>query len=883
MEHEETERYEPEAVEAKWQRVWEDERPFEVSNEPRAPKSYVLEQLPYPSGTLHMGHMLVYTIGDVVTRFRARNGMHVLHPQGFDSFGLPAENAAIREGGHPRESVERNIEHITRSMRRVGWAYDWSRVLSTHDPGYYRWQQWQFNRFLEHGLAYRKGAPVKWCPVDQTVLANEQVHDGRCERCGSEVESRLMEQWFFRVTDYAQALLDDLETVDWPESIKSRQRHWIGRSDGAEIVFRIEELDEDVPVFTTRADTLYGATFFVLAPEHELVARIDSDEVREYVRRAAAKKTEERAAAEEKTGVFTGLHAINPVNGERIPVYVADYVLTDYGTGALMAVPAHDQRDFDFARAFDLPIRQVVKPLGEALVDDEPYVAHTEDETLVNSGELDGLPAPEGGRRIVERLESEGRGRFAVNFRIRDWGFSRQRYWGCPIPVIHCESCGIVPVPDDQLPVLLPDVEDYKPKGKPPLAQAEDWVNVPCPTCGGPAQRETETMDTFVDSSWYFLRYCDPWNEEAPFDRAAVDYWNPVDLYIGGVDHAIMHMIYARFWVKVLNDLGYVGFREPFARFYSNGWVTMGNVKMSKRAGNVVGPDDFIARYGADACRLNILFLGPANEDMEWTESQHRGHVALRPPAVARRQRGVSAGARGRAREGCPCTQGARDDREGHRRHRPPLRLQHRDCRRHGARQRALPRPRRSLVALRRRDRRLAPAAVRPARDRGALGAAGPLAPVGRAVADGRCGAPRARDGRDRRPGERQAPRPADRAGRDVRGRARRAGARVGARAGARERRSPTDDRRAGSPRQRRHVGRRITARARRRPLDGPRAGSLRGRRSRRVRWRTSLSLPVRRSLRARLGRHERSSQKRHTLGTKRAHSRDGSSASLGV
>ena len=625
MEHEETERYEPEAVEAKWQRVWEDERPFEVSNEPRAPKSYVLEQLPYPSGTLHMGHMLVYTIGDVVTRFRARNGMHVLHPQGFDSFGLPAENAAIREGGHPRESVERNIEHITRSMRRVGWAYDWSRVLSTHDPGYYRWQQWQFNRFLEHGLAYRKGAPVKWCPVDQTVLANEQVHDGRCERCGSEVESRLMEQWFFRVTDYAQALLDDLETVDWPESIKSRQRHWIGRSDGAEIVFRIEELDEDVPVFTTRADTLHGATFFVLAPEHELVARIDSDEVREYVRRAAAKKTEERAAAEEKTGVFTGLHAINPVNGERIPVYVADYVLTDYGTGALMAVPAHDQRDFDFARAFDLPIRQVVKPLGEALVDDEPYVAHTEDETLVNSGELDGLPAPEGGRRIVERLESEGRGRFAVNFRIRDWGFSRQRYWGCPIPVIHCESCGIVPVPDDQLPVLLPDVEDYKPKGKPPLAQAEDWVNVPCPTCGGPAQRETETMDTFVDSSWYFLRYCDPWNEEAPFDRAAVDYWNPVDLYIGGVDHAIMHMIYARFWVKVLNDLGYVGFREPFARFYSNGWVTMGNVKMSKRAGNVVGPDDFIARYGADACRLNILFLGPANEDMEWTESSIEG------------------------------------------------------------------------------------------------------------------------------------------------------------------------------------------------------------------------------------------------------------------
>jgi len=620
-----TDRYEPEQVELKWQRVWDDERPFEVSNTPSEPKSYVLEQLPYPSGTLHMGHMLVYTIGDVVTRFRMRNGMHVLHPQGFDSFGLPAENAAIKAGGHPREIVERNIEHITATMRRVGWGYDWSRVLSTHDPRYYRWQQWQFLRFLERGLAYRKAAPVKWCPVDQTVLANEQVVDGRCERCGAEVESRLMDQWFFRITDYAQALLDDLATVDWPESIKARQRNWIGRSEGAEIVFRIEEWDVDVPVFTTRPDTLYGATFFILAPEHELVARIDSDEVRDYVRRAAAKKTEERAAAEEKTGVFTGLHAVNPVNDERLPVYVADYVLTDYGTGAVMAVPAHDRRDFDFARAFDLPIRQVVKPVGDDPADDEPYVAHSDNEVLMNSGELDGLPAPEGGRRIVERLEADGRGRFTVNFRIRDWGFSRQRYWGCPIPIVHCETCGVVPVPDDELPVVLPDVEDYKPKGRPPLAQAEDWVNVPCPTCGAPAQRETETMDTFVDSSWYFLRYCDPWNDEAPFDRSAVDYWNPLDLYIGGVDHATVHMIYARFWIKVLNDLGLVGFREPFARFYSNGWVTFGNVKISKRAGNAFGPEELVSIHGADACRLNILFLGPADQDMEWTDASIEG------------------------------------------------------------------------------------------------------------------------------------------------------------------------------------------------------------------------------------------------------------------
>ena len=619
------EQYDHTAIEEKWQRVWADAGAFHVSNASTRPKSYVLEMLPYPSGTLHMGHMLVYTIGDVVTRFRARNGLHVLHPQGFDSFGLPAENAAIKEGVHPRVSTERNIEHITSSMRRVGWAYDWSRSLTTHDPTYYRWQQWQFLKFLERGLAYRKGAPVKWCPNDQTVLANEQVRDGRCERCGFEVESRLMEQWFFRITDYAQALLDDLETVDWPDSIKARQRNWIGRSEGAEVLFLIDGLDEDVPVFTTRPDTLYGATFFVLAPEHELVARIDSDDVREYVRRAGVKKTAERAQAIEKTGVFTGLHAINPVNGEQLPVYVADYVLTDYGTGAIMAVPAHDQRDFDFATAFGLPVRQVVRPPDDDVDESVAYVEHTEGEVLVNSGEFDGLPAPEGGRGIVERLEAEGRGGFTINYRLRDWGFSRQRYWGCPIPIVYCEECGIVPVPEDELPIVLPEIEDYKPKGVPPLAQAEEWVNVSCPKCGGEAKRETETMDTFVDSSWYFLRYCDVSNDEAPFERAAVDYWNPVDLYIGGVDHATVHMIYARFWVKVLNDLGMLGFREPFAQFFSNGWVTLGKTKMSKRAGNIVGPDDFIERYGADACRLNILFLGPANEDMEWTESSVEG------------------------------------------------------------------------------------------------------------------------------------------------------------------------------------------------------------------------------------------------------------------
>jgi leucyl-tRNA synthetase len=621
--------YDAKTIEARWQKVWADAHAFEVSNPgsegDETPKSYVLEMLPYPSGDLHMGHMLVYTIGDVVTHFRRRNGMRVLHPQGFDAFGLPAENAALKEGGHPREIVDRNIARIRSSMKHIGWAIDWSRELSTHEPEYYRWQQWQFLRFFERGLAYRKAAPVKWCPNDQTVLANEQVIDGRCERCGFEVESRLMEQWFFRITDYAQVMLDDLETVDWPESIKSRQRNWIGRSEGAEILFRIEELDEDIAVFTTRPDTLYGVTFFVLAPEHELVERIPSDEVHDYARRAAVKKTEERASADVKTGVFTGLQAVNPVNGERIPIFVADYVLPDYGTGAIMAVPAHDQRDFDFATAFDLPIRHVVRPPDAEGDESTAYVEHAEGEVLVNSAEFDGLPATEGGRRIVEKLAAEGRGRFAINYRLRDWGFSRQRYWGCPIPVVYCDSCGIVPVPDEELPVLLPEIEDYKPKGQPPLAQAEDWVSVPCPRCGEPGKREVETMDTFVDSSWYFLRYCDPRNDAAPFDRAAVDYWNPIDLYIGGVDHTTVHMIYARFWVKVLNEMGLLGFREPFGRFFSNGWVTSGKTKMSKRAGNVVGPDDFVERYGADACRLNILFLGPANEDMEWTEESVEG------------------------------------------------------------------------------------------------------------------------------------------------------------------------------------------------------------------------------------------------------------------
>jgi leucyl-tRNA synthetase len=614
--------YDANEIERRWQRVWADARAFETPNpaDPaaadRGRKSYVLEMLPYPSGTLHMGHMLVYTLGDVVTHFRRRNGFSVLRPMGWDSFGLPAENAAIREGRHPREIVERNIDSIRSTMQRVGWAIDWTREFGTHEPDYYRWTQWLFLQLYGAGLAYRKKAPVKWCPNDQTVLANEQVKDGRCERCGAEVISLDLEQWFFKTTDYADALLDEMTELDWPERILAMQRHWIGRSHGAEIALRCDDLDVDLPVFTTRPDTLFGATFFVLAPEHPLVERIadrsqQGDEIRAYVQRAAAKRSEERAAATEKSGVLTGLFVTNPVNEARLPVWISDYVLMDYGTGAIMAVPAHDERDLEFAKTFSLPVKPVVG----------------EDGVLVDSAQFSGLPAGEAKAAIVEMLAERGRGKQAVNYRLRDWGFSRQRYWGCPIPIVHCPDCGLVPVPESDLPVLLPEIEDYLPKGKPPLASNEEWMSVACPKCGGAAQREAETMDTFVDSSWYFLRYCDPHNDRAPFDKALVDYWCPIDNYTGGVDHATMHMIYARFFVKALNDIGLVDFREPFARFFGNGWVKSGGRKMSKSKGNVIGPDELVERYGADPVRLYILSLGPADEDMEWNEEGVEGVV----------------------------------------------------------------------------------------------------------------------------------------------------------------------------------------------------------------------------------------------------------------
>jgi len=613
-----TVRYDPKQIEPKWQRVWEDEQAFHTPNpEPGTPDDgrhwYQLEMLPYPSGTLHMGHVFNYTMGDVLTHLHRRNGWRVLRPMGFDSFGLPAENAAIREGGHPREITERNIAAIRAQMKRLGWVIDWQREISAHEVDFYRWTQWLFLRFFERGLAYRKAAPVTWCPNDQTVVANEYVTDGRCDRCGAQVEARNLEQWFFKITAYADELLryDLPEGGEWPERTKIMQRNWIGRSEGAELIFRLEELDEDVAVFTTRPDTLFGATFFVLAPEHPLVERIGNDEAREYAKRTAVKRGEDRETEETKTGVFTGHYVTNPVNGERLPVWVADYVLMAYGTGAIMAVPAHDERDGDFARTFDLPVRVVID----------------EDGRLVNSGDFDGLPFEEAKRAIVEWLRERGRGAPAVSYRLRDWSFSRQRYWGCPIPIVYCDDCGIVPVPDDDLPVLLPEVEDYRPKGVAPLASNTEWLHTPCPRCGKPGTREADTMDTFVDSSWYFLRYVDPRNDEAPFDPRLVDYWCPVTQYIGGVDHTNGHLLYSRFFVKVLNDLGLVDFREPFVRLFHQGWIQMGGSKMSKSKGNVEGPDPLVEAYGADAVRLYLLFMGPADQDMEWTESGIEGIV----------------------------------------------------------------------------------------------------------------------------------------------------------------------------------------------------------------------------------------------------------------
>jgi leucyl-tRNA synthetase len=622
------EEFAPRRIDARWQEVWDTERSWEVSNTAATDKRvYVLEMLPYTSGEPHVGHLKNYSVGDAVAHFLRRHGHYVLHPMGYDAFGLPAENHAIRTGKHPRVSTDESIASFREQFKQWGISIDWTREIATHDPRYYRWTQWIFLQLFHAGLAYRKNAAVNWCPKDATVLANEQVVDGRCERCGTLVELRQLEQWFFRITDYADRLLRDLETLDWPANVKTMQRNWIGRSEGASISFACAELDLPLEVFTTRPDTLSGATFLLLAPEHpDLGALIagtpNEDEVREYLNDARRAGNERGSEDRSKTGVRTGRHAVNPLTGEQIPILVADYVLMEYGTGAIMAVPGHDHRDYEFAQALGLPVRTVVVPEDGRSVDG-PYI---ERGFAVHSGpDLDGLPSDEVHDRVIGLLARSGNGKAVTSYRLRDWLLSRQRYWGCPIPIVYCDDCGLVPVPDDQLPVLLPDIEDYAPKGRSPLAGAVDWVTVPCPTCGKPGRRETDTMDTFVDSSWYYLRYCDPHNDTAAWAPDAVGAWLPIDQYIGGVEHAILHLLYSRFLVKALADLGHLPVQEPFAKLFTQGMITKDGAKMSKSKGNVVSPREIVQRYGADTARCYVLFMGPPDQGADWSDQGVEG------------------------------------------------------------------------------------------------------------------------------------------------------------------------------------------------------------------------------------------------------------------
>ena len=626
-------RYDVEAIQERWLPVWDELAPFRSGRpDDRRPKKYVLDMFPYPSGDLHMGHAEAYALGDVIARYWVQRGFNVMHPIGWDAFGLPAENAAIRRGEDPVRWTYDNIAQQKASMRRYACSFDWDRVFNTCDPEYYHWNQWFFLQMFRRGLAYRKASNVNWCLECQTVLANEQVVAGQCERCDSNVTKKKLTQWYLKITDYADRLLDDMEQLEgkWPEKVLLMQRNWIGRSTGAEVHFEIEGRGEPVTVYTTRPDTLYGATFFVVAADSDLAAELAAQspaqaEFSEYLDKVKQTSEMDRLdSSRAKTGVFLQRYAINPVNGERIPVWASDYVLADYGTGAIMAVPAHDQRDLDFARTFDLPVRVVVDAgedpavTGEATADDGPHV---------NSGPLDGLNKDEAIAAIIEVLAERGTGEEAVNYRLRDWLISRQRYWGTPIPIIHCPSCGEVPVPDEQLPVVLPPAEglDLKPKGTSPLGGAVAWATVDCPLCGGEATRDPDTMDTFVDSSWYYLRYADPNNHTAAFDPELVREWLPVDQYVGGVTHAILHLLYSRFFTKVLNDLGLVDFNEPFTRLLNQGMVIMEGSAMSKSRGNLVRLSDELSRHGVDAIRLSMVFAGPPEDDVDWADVSPSG------------------------------------------------------------------------------------------------------------------------------------------------------------------------------------------------------------------------------------------------------------------
>ncbi|MDR2247678.1 MAG: leucine--tRNA ligase [Treponema sp.] len=633
-------KYPFEAIEPKWQRYWEERKTFKALEDPAIPKEkrrYVLDMFPYPSAQgLHVGHPEGYTATDIYCRYLRMKGYNVLHPMGFDAFGLPAENYAIKTGTHPAVTTAANIGKFRSQIKALGFSYDWDREVDTSSPEYYRWTQWIFLRLFEKGLAYEAESPINWCPSCKTGLANEEVKDGLCERCGTRVTRKRIRQWILKITAYAERLLADLDGLDWPEPVKLMQRNWIGRSEGANVTFKIEGFDDELEIYTTRPDTLFGVTYMVLSPEHPLVEKIATAERKEAVTaygEAAAKKSdlERTGLAKEKTGVFSGAYAINPVNEARIPIWIADYVLISYGTGAIMAVPAHDERDWEFAKAFNLPIIQVVTdsppassngPAGDYSA--EPAACIAGDGWAVNSGEFTGLPTKEAIRRITASLEARGIGKKTVNYKLRDWIFSRQRYWGEPIPIVHCETCGNVAIPESELPLKLPEVQSYVPTGtgESPLAMIHDWVNTDCPKCGGPARRETNTMPQWAGSCWYYLRYLDPHNAGAFAAQEAVDYWAPVDLYVGGTEHAVLHLLYSRFWHKVLYDLGLVNTPEPFLRLVNQGMILgEDNQKMSKSRGNVINPDDIIHQYGADAMRVYEMFMGPLEVCKPWITS----------------------------------------------------------------------------------------------------------------------------------------------------------------------------------------------------------------------------------------------------------------------
>ena len=644
-------RYFPQAIEPKWQRFWQDSKIYYSDERIDKPKYYTLVMFPYPSGDLHMGHMRNYAIGDVIARYHTMLGYNVMNPMGWDAFGLPAENAAIRAGLHPQDRTLANIERMKEQFFKMGIVYDWPREVNSCLPDYYRWTQWLFLLFYKRGVAYKKLAAVNWCPNDQTVLANEQVVDGRCERCGALVTRKDLNQWFFRITSYAERLLADLDTLDsWPDRVRTMQRNWIGRSEGAELEWPVAGRSETIRFYTTRPDTVYGATFMVLAPEHPLVPVLVSaaqqEAVAAYIEQARRESDIERLATDkEKTGVALGAGVVNPFTGRTIPIYIADYVLVTYGTGAIMAVPGGDERDYDFALAHGLEIIPVVAPPpGTATTQSaagvpapDPGAApvvkgaagnpplYTGPGTLINSGPLDGLPITEAKRAVIAQAEAAGQGHGAINYRLRDWLISRQRYWGPPIPIVYCAQCGEVPVPEADLPVLLPYNVDFRPTGESPLARDAAFVQTTCPQCGGPAQRDVDTMDTFVDSSWYFLRYCDPNNHQAPFAVEKAAYWMPVDQYTGGVEHAILHLLYARFCTKVLHDAGWSPVDEPFRRLFTQGMITKGGIKMSKSRGNVVPVDAMVEQYGADTARVFSLFIGPPEMEAEWSDQGVEG------------------------------------------------------------------------------------------------------------------------------------------------------------------------------------------------------------------------------------------------------------------